>query len=137
MNQTVSQQNIFCKVNLTNKQRAINMKTFFLLSLLFAPLMVHSNRNVVREDAPDEETSIEPYGNDPRRLGYYYGFGSGKPLPDIEYWIVNRGSFSTVATLLVQADLAPQGILAQDGDYTVFAPSNMAFRNTFRIYPGL
>lgn len=121
------------------------MKTSIFLSLCLAPLLAFADvlhEGVIREDAPDEETTIEPYGNaNERRLDSHYDYGyrnRNGPLPDIEYWVLNRGSFNTLSVLLANAGLAPGGPLNQaNTDYTLFAPSNMAFRNTFRAYPGL
>ena len=123
------------------------MKTSFLVSLILAPLLVLADLNledsVIREDAPDEETTLEPYGQDDRRLGGYYYYDDdrvvnrNRPLPDIEFWVFNRGSFSTLTALLAGSGLAPGGPLSGPPDYTLFSPSNMAFRDTFRAYPGL
>ena len=125
------------------------MKSSFLsLSLLLfvAPLLVFAAINeegVIREDDPDEETTIEPYDDtNERRLDHHYYYDNhyyahkNRPKPDIEYWALNRGSFSTLTVLASGVGLIP-GILGQPGDYTFFAPSNMAFRELFRTYPGL
>jgi uncharacterized surface protein with fasciclin (FAS1) repeats len=63
--------------------------------------------------------------------------GQSTSRPNIEKWLKNRGSFSTIYSLLVAADLAPGGPLATSKSLTLFAPKNSAFDYTFDKYPGL
>lgn len=97
------------------------MKLVIYLSLLFAPLLAGG------EVAPSEIEEFDEKGV--RRLQHR--------RETIEEWATTRGGFRTLTSLLVDVGLAPDGPLDGPGDFTLFAPYDEAFQNTFAEYPGL
>ena len=111
------------------------------LALFASPSAIFAVDSSATEDVFAMENASNT-NNNMRRLGGHHRIRNSTPSQTIEEIVAPNKSFETLTSLLIATGLAPNGLLNGMGDdgmteYTVFAPFDRAFTNTFTLYPGL